>query len=119
MLHRGKFTSERWYFFQEIFRSKDLKAWEAAPGMGSSSAIGTPLLLPNGTADRAVAPGARFGEPADGTGPSNAYVTQERWAFLSKLASFFGRSPDVNVSDMDLCEWRNQTLMYFNWGEQH
>ena len=37
-------------------------------------------------------------------------------AFLTKLRYFFGKNqPDVNISDLDLCEWRGQTILYFNW----
>jgi hypothetical protein len=105
---------------QEIFRSKDLKQWESGTGMGSTTSIGAPLLKPNATVDQAVAPAAAsVGEAADGSGPSKGWITQQMAALLTKLGFFFSQSADVNTSDMDLCEFRNQTVMYFNWGEQH
>ena len=54
-----------WYFFTEIFRSKDLVTWEPGYGMGSTDvpdiAIATndtdffPMLRPNATADKVTA----------------------------------------------------------------
>jgi hypothetical protein len=107
-------------FFQEIFRSKDLKVWEAGTEMGSAASIGTPLLKPNATLDQAVAPAvASVTEAADGTGPNGGWITAQMAAFLTKMRFFYSQSTDINTSDLDLCEWRNQTVMYFNWGEQH
>jgi len=109
-----------WYFFMEIFRSRDLLVWENAPGMGSNVSIGLPLYVPNPAADKALAPVvAHDGDPADGTSSNRGWLTRDMAAFLGKLRAFWGQSPDWNSSDMDLCEYRNETVMYFNWGEQH
>jgi hypothetical protein len=32
---------------------------------------------------------------------------------------FVNHADDLNSSDMDLCEWRGQTVIFFNVGEQH
>mmetsp|Transcript_14375 Transcript_14375/g.38164 ORF Transcript_14375/g.38164 Transcript_14375/m.38164 type:complete len:99 (-) Transcript_14375:146-442(-) len=73
--------------------------------MGSPTAIGTPLLKPNTEADRKVAP--------------TGWITAAQTAFLEKLRPFWSLAEDVNSSDLDLCEYENQTVMYFNVGEQH
>jgi hypothetical protein len=38
--------------------------------------------------------------------------------FCSKT-SFNSKSVDVNLSDLDLCEFNGQTVMFFVWGQQH
>ena len=93
-----------WYFFTEVFRSRDLQVWEAAPGMGAAAQVGTPMLAPNGTRDLAIAP-ARW---------SNA-----RAETLHKFAPFIQDVDDVNTSDLDLCEWNGSVVMYFVAGQQH
>jgi hypothetical protein len=111
----------KWQFFQEIYRSKDLKTWEAAPGMGRAKSVGQPLLGPptkrTAALDKAVAPRAWHPDlhdvlkamqtkaPAAGAG-KNATANWTAWE-------------DCNSSDMDLCEYNNQTVMIFNWGCQH
>ncbi len=85
-------------------RSTDFAKWEYAPGMGSNAQVGTPLLKPNNTADLAIAP--------------------EKWsnvhaAMLRKLSPFISDDPDVNTSDLDLCEFEGQTVMYYCAGQQH
>lgn len=102
-------SPSRWYFFQEIYRSTDLKHWEAAPGMGSPTAEGTPLLAPDPTKDRALAgsewlPDAHNALQAAGSDPRIANWTQ--WE-------------DCNSSDMDLVEINGTTLVVYNWGCQH
>ena len=44
--------------------------------MGTTASVGTPLLKPNATVDKPVAPIAPIGEPADGSGPSGGWVTR-------------------------------------------
>lgn len=63
--------------------------WESAPGMGLSTGVGDPLLLPNQTLDQAVAPAAADGEPADGTGRSKGWLTPAMLKLLSKLKFFY------------------------------
>ena len=99
-----KLPGPRWYFFTEIARSKDLRSWEVAPGMGSNIDVGTPLLAPNKTADLALAP---------------VQWTNVRTKMLSKLLSFIMDVTDVNTSDMDLVEWQGETIMFFCAGQQH
>ena len=96
---------------EEIYRSKDLQHWEAAPGMGATSAVGQPLLGPptptTVALDRAVAPREWHPDLFDElTGPLKSSENWTEWE-------------DCNSSDMDLCEWKGQTLMIFNWGCQH
>lgn len=65
-----------------------------------------------------MAPGvANEGDAADGR--NGGWLTKQMAAFLTKLSNFFEKVEDVNCSDLDLCEFNNQTVMYFNWGEQH
>lgn len=92
---------------QEIYRSRDLRSWEAAPGMGSPTAVGRPLLVPNAVKDRALAP--KKWHPSVYDELSNPRGRIQNWT----------QWEDCNSSDMDLCEWRNQTIMVFNWGCQH
>jgi hypothetical protein len=40
------------------------------------------------------------------------------WTFLNKLHYFWSLADDVNSSDLDLCEWNNRTVIYFNVGQQ-
>ena len=82
---------------------------QPAPGMGSASSIGTPLLSPNATLDQKVAPGvANEGDAADGR--NGGWLTKQMAAFLTKLSNFFEKVQDVNCSDLDLCEFNNQTV---------
>eukprot|EP01043_Picozoa_sp_COSAG02_P063022 COSAG02_NODE_8830_length_2429_cov_1.829614_2_plen_539_part_00 len=98
----------RWYFFQEIYRSTDLKHWESAPGMGSPTAVGQPLLQPVAARDKALAP--RDWHP-------DLYETLKQ-AADSKIKGW-EEWEDCNSSDMDLCEWNQTTILVFNWGCQH
>ena len=116
-----------WYFFQEIFRSKDLVSWESSPGMGLKDAVGTPLLRPNSTLDQAIAPVQASEQTAasssdggsSGGGSSSTGITAKMRRFLNKMRPFWSLVDDVNTSDMDLCEFKNQTIMYYAVGEQH
>jgi hypothetical protein len=47
------------------------------------------------------------------------WISAAQAAFLRKLAAFVNHADDLNSSDMDLCEWRGQTVIFFNVGEQH
>ena len=98
----------RWYFFQEIYRSTDLKEWESAPGMGSPTAVGQPLLQPVAARDKALAP--RDWHP-------DLYETLKQAA--DPQIKGWEEWEDCNSSDMDLCEWNKTTVMVFNWGCQH
>ena len=106
-----------WYFFSEIARSRDLSVWENSKGMGLTTGVGTPLLQPNSTVDQMLPSAAAPGNPADGS-VDNKWVTSTMWKFLSKLRTFWSRVVDVNSSDLDLCEYQNRTIMYFNVGQQ-
>ena len=92
----------KWQFFQEIYRSKDLRSWEAAPGMGSVSAVGQPLLGPPTSAsallDKAVAPREWHPDLFDALQALKASKNWTTWE-------------DCNSSDMDLCQWKNQVRL--------
>jgi hypothetical protein len=75
--------------------------------MGSPTAVGRPLLVPNAVKDRALAP--KKWHPSVYDELSNPRGRIQNWP----------QWEDCNSSDMDLCEWRNQTIMVFNWGCQH
>ena len=86
--------------------------------MLQAGSIGTPLLKPNATLDQSVAPiVASSGELADGTGKSKGWLTLRMGAFLSKMKWFYDKVNDVDTSDMDLCEWQNQTIMHIPNGD--
>ena len=97
-----------WHFFQEIYRSRDLRTWEAAPGMGSPTQVGTPLLLPDAARDTALAPRVWHPDTFDALAAPNG-TGQGNWTAWE----------DCNSSDLDLCEWKGETFMIFNWGCQH
>lgn len=104
-----------WYFFQEIARSRDLLDWVNSPGMGLKDAVGNPLLLPNSTLDQTIAPVL----PSEGAVAPQHGITPEMYRLLNKMRPFWSLVDDVNTSDMDLCEFNNQTVMYYAVGEQH
>ena len=72
--------------------------------MGSTTAIGTPLLAPNTTADLRVAPDK---------------WTNVHGETLRKFAPFIADVHDVNTSDLDLCEYEGKTVLFYCAGEQH
>jgi hypothetical protein len=87
-------------FFTEISRSRDLITWHNAPDMGTPTSLGG-MLLPNKTLDKRPA-------PAEWAPKEVSYVTNHRnetevW-------------DDCNLSDLDLCEYNNQTVMFWCWG---
>lgn len=93
-------------FITEIFRSKDLTtdSWVPGTGMGkTTSRGGQPLIGPNATADKQIAP--RSWHP-------------DLYDFLSNLVQFWGLGDDCNSTDMDLVEWKGKTLLIWNWGCQ-
>ena len=103
-----KDPAARWYFFQEIYRSTDLNSWDAAPGMGSPTAVGNPLLQPVAARDKNLAPRDWHPQLYEALKqPSDPKIKGwDEWE-------------DCNSSDMDLCEWNQTTVMVFNWGCQH
>jgi hypothetical protein len=83
--------------------------------MGSTTEVGTPLLGPptpaTAATDKAVAPREWHPDLYDSLVgmKTNTTAPTENWTAWE----------DCNSSDMDLCEWKGQTLMMFNWGCQH
>jgi hypothetical protein len=92
-------------FITEIFRSKTLvkSDWEAGAGMGLKSGPGRPLMGPNATADKQIAP--REWHP-------------DLFDFLSNLVQFWSLGEDCNSTDLDLCEFEGKTFLIWNWGCQ-
>ena len=116
----GRKAPAAWFFFMEVFRAKEVSGpWEAAPGMGNKSALGTPMLAPTtpaeASADRAVVP--------------EGWQGKERRGFLTALAPWWSDNDDVNNSDLDLVEWENKdpklgpvgrmVVIFYCWGQQH
>ena len=75
-----------------------------APGMGSNTVVGAPLLQPNKTLDLALGPAA---------------YTNVRTVMLKKAMPFIQDVTDVNTSDMDLVEWNGETILFYCAGQQH
>jgi hypothetical protein len=79
-------------FITEIFRSKTLfkSDWEPGQGMARTDAVGTPLMAPNATADKAVAPLRWHPDIFD---------------LLSNLVEFWSLGDDCNSTDMVRCDY--------------
>ena len=101
-------VARRWpghnYFFTEIYRSTDLRGWEAGTGMGAIAGDPTMALkAPIPSQDKAIAPRSWHPRIFD---------------FLANLVQFWSLGDDCNATDMDLVEWRGMTLLIWNWGCQ-
>ena len=86
----------------EIYRSRDLVTWEGPPGWSATSCP-TSVLTPRQAQDARVVPAPWH--------PDTRPV-------VAKHAAELQNASDINNSDMDLVEYRNQTVLYYSWGDQ-
>eukprot|EP01046_Picozoa_sp_COSAG06_P083039 COSAG06_NODE_29983_length_547_cov_0.792411_1_plen_182_part_11 len=87
-------------FFTEISRSKDLVTWENSPGMGTPSSLGA-MIFPNASLDKR--PASATWAPKEAAYVASHHNETESW-------------DDCNLSDLDLCEYKNETVMFWCWG---